>query len=284
MNSFMIREPKIDEILECIKVFLLSFGTKDFNHILAEEKTWIYLINKKIAKFLIAETEDKIIGVGGLFLFQQVASIGYMSVLEDYRRHGIGTAIFRNLMDITLNSGSKSVILYASKFGEPIYKKYGFRGKYNASIHHLAKVKPEKQDFVTKVQVKKSIPDWILKLDKETIGFNRMNYLKARVALGAKLLIVENEGYALLSQVFSKIRLGPLIAKNFDSALQIVKKGINLGVDNLIIPYYPQRQNLVSCITHLTENIEDPNLRMIYGEDIQEKLTNLYSIGTYARG
>lgn len=284
MNSVIIREPNLDEILESIKTFLLSFGREDFSNILAEKKTWVYLINKKIATFLIAEKEDKIIGVGGLFLFQQVASVGYMGVLEDYRGRGIGTAVFSNLMDIAQSSGIKSVILYASKFGEPIYKKYGFRGKYSASMHHLAKIESELQEVVEGVQIKKSIPDWTLILDKETMGFNRADYLKARIALGAKLLIVENEGYALLSNVLSKIRLGPLIAKNYDTALQIIKKSINLGVDNLIIPYHPQQQNLMSNIAPLTENIGDPNLKMIYGEDLQEKLTYLYSIGTYAKG
>jgi len=284
MNSVMIREPKINEILESIKTFLLSFGRVDFDYILAEEKVWIYLINNKIAKFLIAEKEDKIIGVGGLFLFQQVGSVGYMGVLTEYRGQGIGTAIFRNLMDIAISSGIKTVMLYASKLGEPIYVKFGFRGKYNASMHHLLKAKPKMQDITKDVKVVKSTPDWVLNLDKETMGFDRSDYLKARITLGAKFLIIENEGYALLSKVLSKIRLGPLIAKNLDTALQIIKKGINLGADNLIIPYHPALQDNMSCITHLTESKEAPNLKMVYGEEIQGKLGYLYSIGTYAKG
>ena len=153
MNSFMIREPKINEILKSIKVFLLSFGRRDFDNILAEEKAWMFLINKKIAKFLIAEEDNKIVGMGGLFLFQQVASIGYMGVLAEYRGQGIGTAIFRNLMDLATCLGIKSVVLYASKLGEPIYEKYGFRGKYNASMHHLLKTKTERQEETKNVKL-----------------------------------------------------------------------------------------------------------------------------------
>ena len=284
MNSFMIREPKINEILKSIKVYLLSFGRRDFDNILAEEKAWMFLINKKIAKFLIAEEDNKIVGMGGLFLFQQVASIGNMSVLADYRRRGIGTAIFRNLMDIATNSGITTVMLYASKLGEPIYEKYCFRGKYNASIHRLLKTKPEMQDTTKDVKIIKSTPDWVLNIDKETVGYDRSDYLKARVTLGAKFLLVENEGYALLSNVLSKIRLGPLIAKNLDAALQIIKKGINLGADNLILPYHHFLQNKISSITSLIESKETPNLKMVYGEEIPEKLDYLYSIGTYAKG
>ena len=280
----MIREPKIDEILECIKIFLLSFGRRDFDDILAEEKAWIYLINKKIAKFLIAEKEKKIIGVGGVFLFQQVASVGYIGVLADYRRKGLGTLIFRNLIEIANRLGYKTVMLYASKLGEPIYEKYGFRGKYNASKHYFLKQKTEMQDVTKNVKTVKSTPDWVLNLDRETVGFDRSDYLKARITLGAEFLIVENEGYALLSNVLSKIRLGPLIAKNLDTALQIIIKGINLGADNLIIPYHPSLQNKISSITHLIERKEAPNLKMVYGEEIQEKLDYLYSIGTYAKG
>ncbi|GAH44803.1 unnamed protein product, partial [marine sediment metagenome] len=201
MNSVMIRVPKIDDILECIKVFLLSFGRTDVYDISAEEKAWVYLINKKIAKFLIAEEKDKIIGVGGIFLFQQVASIGYMSVLADCRGQGIGTAIFRNLMDMAIHTGCKTITLYASKLGEPIYEKYGFRGKYNALMHRLVKIKPDMKDTTKNVKIIKSTPDWVLDLDKETVGFDRSDYLKARITLGAKFLIVENVGYALLSNV-----------------------------------------------------------------------------------
>lgn len=280
----MIREPKISEILDSIKTFLLSFGRRDFDNILDEEKAWIYLIKNKIAKFLIAKKEDKIIGVGGLFLFQHVASVGYMGVLAEYRGQGIGTSIFRNLMDIAISSGIKTVMLYASKLGEPIYEKFGFRGKYNASMHHLLKTKPERQDVIKNVKIVKSTPDWVLNLDKKTVGFDRSDYLKARITLGAKFLIVENEGYALISNVLSKIRLGPLVSKNLDTALQIIKKGINLGADNLIIPHHPSLQKKISSMTHFTEGKEAPNLKMVYGEETQEKLDYLYSIGTYAKG
>ena len=124
----------------------------------------------------------------------------------------------------------------------------------------------------------------MLNIDKETVGYDRSDYLKARVTLGAKFLLVENEGYALLSNVLSKIRLGPLIAKNLDVALQIIKKGINLGADNLILPYHHFLQNKISSITSLIESKETPNLKMVYGEEIPEKLDYLYSIGTYAKG
>jgi len=285
MNSVIIREPKIDEILECVKVFLLSFDRSDFSGIFDEEQAWIYLINQKIAKFLIAEKEDKIIGVGGVFLFQQVASIGYMGVLADYRKRGIGTLLFRNLKEsATRFRRFKTIILYASKLGQPIYEKFGFRGKYNASRHYLIKAKPEKQDEPNKVKIIKSTPNWVLILDRETMGFDRSDYLKARITLGAKYLILEDKGYALISNVFSKIRLGPLIAKNSDTALQIIKKGLKLGADNLIIPYHPSLQNKMSRITQFIEMKGAPNIKMVYGEEIKEKMDYLYSIGTYAKG
>ncbi len=284
MNSIMIRAPEIDEILESIKVFLSSFGRRDVGNILVEEEVWAYLINNNIAKFLIAEKKDKIIGVGGLFLFQHVGSVGYMGVLADYRRQGIGTEIFNNLMNLAISSGIKTIVLYASKLGEPIYEKYGFRGKYDATLHHLLKPPSEMHKLTNNVKILNSTPDWVLNLDKKTVGFDRSDYLQARITLGAKLLIVENEGYALISKVLSKVRLGPLIAKNLDTALQIIRKGINSGAENLIIPNHPSLQNKISSITHLTESKETPNLKMVYGEELPGKLDYLYSIGTYAKG
>ncbi|MFX1346061.1 MAG: hypothetical protein ACFFBC_13425, partial [Promethearchaeota archaeon] len=78
MKLYKIREPEREEITKSIKVMLISFGRPPLNNYEEEEKVWIHLIDNKIARFLIAIKDDNIIGLGGVFLFQKVASIGYM--------------------------------------------------------------------------------------------------------------------------------------------------------------------------------------------------------------
>ncbi|MHA2010301.1 MAG: GNAT family N-acetyltransferase [Promethearchaeota archaeon] len=281
---YLIREPKKDEILACIKVFLLSFGRINVNDLEKERILWTHLIDSNVARFLIAEENEEIIGIGGLFLFQNVGSIGYMGVIPNYRSRGIGTHIFKKLVKIGVNSGCKTISLYASKLGESIYKKFGFQGSYYAAGYRLIRELPELDIQKKNIQMLQSLPDWLLNLDKEAVGYERSSYLSIRVKLGAKILAVENEGYALLTNLFSKLRLGPLIATNLDTAMQIIKKGILLNADNLIIPEHPFMQNKLSPLTKFDRNAEPPNLKMTYGKNLTRKLDFLYAIGTYARG
>jgi len=283
MTSYIIRELKISEIIKSIKVMLLSFGRPLINELEEERRVWTHLINSGIAKFLIAVKDENIIGLGGVFLFQKVASIGYMGVLPEYRGQGVGSEIFKKLMEIAKNSGCRSVNLYASKLGEQIYRKYGFQGSYYANLYLLPKKVPKFHSKHKDTNLVSKFPDWVLQLDYKTIGFDRSDYLKARTALGAKILIVENEGYGLISNLLSTIRLGPLIATNIETAVHIIKEGLLLGAESLIIPSHPLFQNKIITLMDLTEN-GDPNLKMTYGENISRKLEYLYAIGTYSKG
>ena len=283
MKPYIIREPKEDELLRTIKVFLSAFGRNSYNQLEEEKKVWLYLINENIARFLIALTDEKIIGVGGLFLYHGVASIGYMGVLSEYRNQGVGSAIFKNLMQLGLNLGIKTTILYASKLGEPIYKKYGFQGNYYADMYFLPKEVPKIDIKDKKLKEINFLPDWLVSLDREAMGFNRTQYLKARLALGARILVIENEGYALVSKILSQIRLGPVIAKNSDTAIHLIKKSILLGAEHLIIPNHLLLQDNLFSLFQLTKRGE-PNLKMFYGQEISGKSDYLYAIGTYGKG
>jgi len=283
MKAYLIREPKEDEILRTIKVFLLAFDRTSYNQLEDEKKVGLRLINENIARFLIAVIDNKIIGVGGLFIYQRVASIGYMGVLSEFRNQGVGSAIFRKLMGLALILGNQTIMLYASKLGEPIYKKYGFQGTYYADMYYLPKDFPKIQIKDKLLKEINFLPDWMLKLDREAIGFDREQYLKARLALGAKILVVEYEGYAMVSKILSQIRLGPLIAKNLDSAIHLIKKSILLGVEQLIISHHPLlRVNFFSELKLIKKG--EPNLKMFYGAEIPEKLDYIYVIGTYGKG
>ena len=283
MNPLVIREPEIYEIYNSIITMLKSFDRPLINEIEKEKNVWLYLINNNIAKFLIAIIDRKIIGVGGLFLFQKVASIGYMGVLHGYRHQGVGTEIFQKLKQAAIDAGCKTVNLYASKLGEPIYRKSGFQGEFSANMYLIPSFSPRMPLKNKNLKVVSKIPDWLLDLDREAVGFDRTDYLKARVSLGAKLIVIENEGYGLISNIFNNIRLGPVIASNIEVAIDIIGEGISLGAKSIIIPKHLAFQNEIITLIGLTEQGK-PNLKMVYGEKIKRKINYLYAVGTYAKG
>ena len=280
MINHNIREPRDKEISKCINVLYTAFGRVPSMAIKEEVKVWKTLIKNKIGKFLISEVKGKIIGIGGIFLFKEVCSFGYMGVLPEYRGKGVGTEIFNKLFEIGKDLKYQTMMLYASKLGEPIYKKFGFQGRFFGTMHSLPKQIPNLKVATKEIKVLNMLPDWLLTLDKKTMGFDRSKYLQVRINLGAKILVIQNEGYGLISN----LRLGPLIATNLDTALQIINKSVLLGANHLIITEHQKLPKKIFESIRLTKHENQGSLKMIYGKIISERLDLLYAIGTYAKG
>ncbi|MFX1328843.1 MAG: GNAT family N-acetyltransferase [Promethearchaeota archaeon] len=280
MLNFSIRKPTNKEIIDCINVLYSSFRRPSPEDIKEEERIWKALIKSKIGEFLISEDNRKIFGIGGVFLFGKVSSFGYMAVLPEYRGKGVGTEIFRNLLKIANIRNCKSMILYASELGRPIYEKFGFRSRFYGTMYQLP-MRISEIGFQRKnVKVIENLPRWLLNLDENAMGFNRERYLNLKVELGAKILVVENEGYGLVANK----RLGPLIAINQNSALRIIKTSIDLGANHLIIANHKNFPKRIIKSMNLIKKEDASSIKMVYGRELSENLDLLYCIGTYAKG
>jgi hypothetical protein len=171
-------------------------------------------------------------------------------------------------------------MLYASELGEPIYHKFGFRSKYVTSVYHL----PNKTSVLQKTNVKINrtniFSNWAAVIDKNTIGFDRSEFLQLKINHGSILLTVDKEGFALVSSS----RLGPVISKNIQTSVSLINEGIKLGANHIIIPKHSQFPSKIFELVNLTERDDDSNLKMIYGKEVAQKLDQFYAIGTYAKG
>ncbi|MFW9819431.1 MAG: GNAT family N-acetyltransferase [Candidatus Thorarchaeota archaeon] len=279
MVTYCIRETVKKEILTCINVLYSAFGRPLPLNIKEEEKIWKALIESKIGKFLIADEDGKVFGLGGVFLFEKVSTFGYMAVLQEYRGKGVGTAIFGNLLEIANKLNCESMILYASGLGEPIYKKFGFKRRFWGKMYQLP-IQPQELGFVDKeIRILNTVPDWVLALDKNAMGFDRANYLNLRIKLGARIIAIENEGYGLVANK----RLGPLIATKLNTAVQIINKSIALGADHMIVAEHQYLPNSFFESLNLTELENRASIKMTSGKEIKGKLDLLYAIGTFAK-
>ncbi len=280
MVKYSIREPTNKEIIKCIKLLYSAFERPLPTNVKKEESVWKALIDSGIGIFLISEEEGKLFGIGGVFFFEKVSSFGYMAVLPKYRGRGVGTEIFRNLMKIADERYCETMVLYASPLGKPIYEKFGFQDSFYGTMYQLPIQLTDKGFHYEQVKILGKIPEWISNLDAKTMGFNRRRYLQLKIELGAKVLAVENEGYGLLVDT----RLGPLVANNLETALQIIKKGINLGANHLILACHKNFPKTIINSMNLTKKVDGANIKMTYGKELSEKLDSLYAIGTYAKG
>ena len=84
----------------------------------------------------LAEAEGRVVGVGGIFLYQHPPRPrsprgveGYvlnMLTLSEWRRKGIASAIMRELLECAREAGAGLVGLRASEDGRRVYEKFGF--------------------------------------------------------------------------------------------------------------------------------------------------------------
>lgn len=280
MTQYLIREPKSNELHETLIVLYRSFARiipPDINNQVALLNT---LINSNIAKFLIADKDKKIIGLGAIFIFQEVCSIGYMAVLPEIRQKGIGTAIFTKLLNMAKTLGCKTFLLYASKFGEPIYHKFGFRSNYRTTVYELPNNLSKAKILGENAKIINYFPEWAANIDSIAMGFDRHEFINVQLSHGSKLIIIDKAGYALISGQ----RLGPLIAKNLDTAVDLIRIGISLGANHMIVPKHSKIPNTLFNLVKLTERKDETNLKMTYGKNILQKLDYFYALGTYAKG
>jgi len=280
MKPYLIREANINDLYKALIVLYRSFGRSVPPDLKDQEKLLTNLVKSKIAKFIVGEKEKKIFGFGGLFIFEDVCSIGYMAVLPELRLKGVGTTIFSKLISEAKKTGCKTFMLYASKLGEPIYHKFGFRSNYNAIAYDLPTKLPETQTLNENVKIVKNFPDWTFKIDRKAIGFDRREFLNIKLHHGSKLIIVDKEGYALISG----LRIGPLIAKNLHTAVNLIKTGVSLGANHIIVPKHSELPYRLFDMIKITERVDEVNLKMIYGKNIIQKLDYFYALGTYAKG
>ncbi len=280
MHSFKIREPEVNELHESLIVFYRSFNRTIPPNLNNQEQLLINLINKGIAKFQVVEENGKIIGLGGIFFFGDICYIGYMAVLPEMRHKGIGTALFRNLIKIGKLKGCKTFMLYASELGAPIYHKYGFRNKYYTKEYDLPS-KPSLLKSINKRINRTGIfPNWASSIDKNTIGYDRSEFLQLKINHGSILITADKEGFALISGSI----LGPVISKNIDTAISLMNEGIRLGANHIIVPKHSHYHNKIFDLFNLTERNSESNLKMVYGKEVKQKLDQFCALGNYAKG
>ena len=95
----------------------------------------------------VALDNDEIIATSGLCFsvvppyFQvpdgKVAYIMNMVTFPSYRNQGIGTELFKRIIEEAKQLGYKKITLNASDMGRPLYEKYGFKNVHNAMVYFV---------------------------------------------------------------------------------------------------------------------------------------------------
>ncbi len=116
-----MKKEDIDEILEIEKVSFPSPWTR--------EAFLIELKEKNFSCFLVAKSENRVVGYAGFWLAFDEAHVTNLAIHPEYRRKKIGERLIRFLLKLAVSKGAKRATLEvrpSNIAAQNLYKKFGF--------------------------------------------------------------------------------------------------------------------------------------------------------------
>jgi GNAT superfamily N-acetyltransferase len=213
--------------------------------------------------------EDKnVIAVGSAIIHGSTAWLGHIIVSDKHRGRGLGTAITSALVEIVKETSCETIMLLATKLGEPVYQKVGFIAE---SSYTFLKGEPIVQAT-----------------DGDIIGYHE-KYLKSILALDLQTtgedrskVIIPNLGGCLLSVTQGKLNGfylpgladGPIIAeeRRVGCMLMTVR---SIRATNFVVP--TENEDAISFLITNNYQIYTTGTRMRLGKPFRWNPKNVYN-------
>ncbi len=165
---------------------------------------------------LKVEKNGKIIGVGVTIVHGETAWLAHIIVSPENRNQGIGKMITQALVDSLQATSCTTILLIATKQGEPIYRKIGFLVETEYAIFKEGKrsTMPVEKCMPYNQKFEKSI----LLLDRQVSGENREKLLKTH--LEKSQLVIKNDTVA--GCFFPTLGEGLILAEDTDAGITLL--------------------------------------------------------------
>jgi len=180
-----------------------------------------------------AEREGEIVGCGNVIINGEAGWLGNIIVLPPHRSQGIGSLLTAYMSDFLVRHGVRCQLLIATKMGEPMYRKLGFR---TVSRYHFLRGAPlprSKDNRLIRAIETCDIPG-ILELDRMCTGEERSVFLDR---VGMKGFVYASttpgrvEGYFLPT-----LGNGCIVAKSTAAGLALLEIKMTQESPSVVIP------------------------------------------------
>ena len=230
--------------------------------------------SKPYFEVVAAEVDNKIAGTGNVFIQGETAWLGNIIVHQEFRKRGIGKAVTEKLMNISEANNCKSILLVASRDGEKLYPKLGFKISSYYEFYKNERI----LDLGTSESIVKNAARYysqVNKLDKKISGEVRSDFLKAYFSNSFVFKNLSNniEGFYLPG-----CGRGLIIAENDKAGIELLKLRCKENRFNTVIP----EQN-ESAKRFLLENgfeLYNKAPRMYFGSEVNWKPEMIFSRGS----
>lgn len=231
MNKITIEPFKSENFRDLAEVFLISFREPpiDFSLIKETANKFKNLSSMHLVQFYIAKDRERMVGLGGIIVYEGSSFIGYLGVIPPYRNQGIGTKLFKILFHFA-NKFNSVVELFANLGALNLYKKFGFKEQFSCNRYELF---PEEKKSRLRINEFSSIPKWIYNLDRKIMGYNRSILLDCLFyKMNFSLIGVKKSAFLL----YDKSDIGPVISNNFNAGIELINYALKENPRNIIIP------------------------------------------------
>lgn len=123
-NNINIRKMELKDIGQVLFIEKVSFATPWSNDAFEKE-----LRENKLARYIVAEIDKKVVGYGGIWLILDEGHITNIAVHNDYRGYGIGHRLVDGLVDVCYELNIARMTLEVREFNTParnLYNNHGF--------------------------------------------------------------------------------------------------------------------------------------------------------------
>jgi ribosomal protein S18 acetylase RimI-like enzyme len=195
--------------------------------------------------------------------FERFAWISMVLVLPEHRRNGYATRLLRVAM-ADLEKRGLAPVLDATPAGREVYRLEGFRDTWSFKRYAL-RTNPSMEE--TSGARSLTAVDWqaVLELDRKAFGARRERLLRDLARRLPQAALVQDLGYILGREGREAFQLGPLVARDEDTAIGLLSQALRAVKPPLYLDVVDHAPRLRSWLEAHGFAFQRPFTRMVRG-------------------
>lgn len=238
--------------------------------------------------FLVADDAGRVVGCGSAVDYGPLGVIGNMVVTASQRRRGLGAEILRRLLAFLRERGCRTVELYATAAGRPLYEGHRFRV---VSAGMLMTVPASALGAASPGGIQngdaRHLPE-LAAYDAPRFGGDRSRLLGAALTDPLRPVLVARNGGAVRGYAVIRpdgVRLGPWVADTPDDAATILSGAFQLtGSETLTTNIASDNRPGVAWLSGIASEVQRHDGRMRLGPPAARRAETLYGTTVGALG
>ena len=237
---------------------------------------------------LIAEHDNKAVGMVLTTRYRSTAWLGYLIMSPDDGTLGLGTVLAAEAIRRLRVEGFPTVRLEATQSGFPIYRRLGFVSEFEVCRFRLDTARAAPDERLPPIA--RDHLDDLVHFDHKAFGDNRKRFLALAYEHAETTFLLQRGrtllGYAMVIPSGTGVHLGPWIARDAAAARALLESALQACCGRTITTRVP-RQNEEACALVSAAGFElmAPNFRMrLGGAACRGEIRRVFGIASGATG